>query len=291
MSQSVPAVGQDELATLKLVALDGGLVGPVKISCAGLADRLDASNQTASRRLQGLEGAGYLERDVVSDGQWLTITDEGEAALHAEYIDYRRIFEERTPVTLRGVVTSGMGEGRHYISLPGYNKQFNERLEYDPYPGTLNLELDDESVRTRSGLQSLEGIPIDGWEDEERTFGPATCYPARVRRESDLDWSMESTADDPENAAVAESPGTTSNTNGQDPDDASAPDQAVTTYDDAHVIVPERTHHDERNLELIAPDKLREELGLIDGDELVVEIVSDADELGATVDPDEREVE
>ncbi|AUX09367.1 CTP-dependent riboflavin kinase [Halalkaliarchaeum desulfuricum] len=231
MSGTVPAVGQDELATLKLVALDGGLVGPVKVSCAELADRLDASNQTASRRLQALEAADHLERDVVSDGQWIAVTDEGESALRREYADYRRIFEGRRSITLRGRVTSGMGEGRHYISLSGYMEQFRERLGYEPFPGTLNVELDEESVRSRAGLRSIDGVPIDGWEDEERTFGPATCYPASVR-----------TAGDPRHA------------------------------DRAHVIVPERTHHDEENLELIAPVKLREDLELSDGDELIVEV-------------------
>ena len=236
MSGTVPAVGQDELATLKLVALDGGLVGPVKVSCSELADRLDASNQTASRRLQALEAAEHLERDVVSDGQWITVTDDGESALRREYADYRRIFEGRRSLTLRGRVTSGMGEGRHYISLSGYMEQFRERLGYEPFPGTLNVELDKESARSRAGLRSIDGVPIDGWEDEERTFGPATCYPASVRQ---------------------------SNGNRTDGD---------RNVDLAHVIVPDRTHHDEESLELIAPDKLRTVLDLEDGDNVIVEI-------------------
>ncbi|MFC6725947.1 riboflavin kinase, partial [Halobium palmae] len=52
---SATTVGPDEVAALKHVALDGGLAGPVKVSCSGLASRLDASTQTASRRLQRLE--------------------------------------------------------------------------------------------------------------------------------------------------------------------------------------------------------------------------------------------
>lgn len=223
------AVGYDELAALKLVGVDGGLAGPVKVSCAGLADRLDASSQTASRRLQRLEAAGYVERDVVSDGQWVTVTGAGEAALRREYADYRRIFEEGTSLALLGTVVGGMGEGRHYISLSGYMEQFRNRLGYEPFAGTLNVELDEESIRTRAGMSSLDAIPIDGWEDDERTFGPATCYAARV-----------------------EGPGD--------------------TFDTAHVIVPERTHHDERNVEVIAPIKLRDELGLEDGDDVVVHL-------------------
>ncbi|MFD1598007.1 CTP-dependent riboflavin kinase [Halobellus rarus] len=232
MSESVvSAVGHDELAALKFVALAGARAGPVKISCSDLAGRLDASNQTASRRLQRLEEVGHVDRDVVADGQWVSLTESGEAALHREYSHYRRIFEGTDPSTveLDGVITSGMGEGRHYISLSGYMEQFEERLGYEPFPGTLNVDLDEESVRSRSAVSSLSGIPIDGWEDEERTFGPATCYAATVEYGGD----------------AAET---------------------------AHIIVPERTHHDETQLEVIAPVRLRDALGLEDGDVVTVSV-------------------
>ncbi|MFC7167363.1 CTP-dependent riboflavin kinase [Halospeciosus flavus] len=224
------AVDYDELAVLKFLALDGALRGEVKVSCTNLADRLDASTQTASRRLQALEEAGYVERDLVSDGQWVAVTEDGERALKRQYEDYRRIFEDRQDLALRGTVTSGMGEGRHYISLSGYTEQFEERLGYTPFPGTLNVELGDQSRRERSAMETLDGVPIDEWEDEERTYGSATCYSARVE-----------TGD------------------GE-------------TYDTVHVIVPDRTHHDETQLELIAPDKLREALDLADGDEVTVHV-------------------
>ena len=239
MAQTTPAVGHDEVAALKLLALSGGLAGEVKVSCSDLAERLDASTQTASRRLQRLEEAGLVEREIVSDGQWVRVTDDGEFALRREYEDYRRIFETPGTIDLRGSVTGGMGEGRHYISLPGYMEQFHERLGYEPFEGTLNLELMSESVRRRSAMESIEPVPIDGWEDDERTYGPAVCYPASVERI-------------------------------EDDGDAGDPDSEV--YDRAHVIAPERTHHDENQLELIAPEKLRETLGLSDGDHLLIHV-------------------
>lgn len=224
------AVGQDELVTLRRVALDGGLAGETKLSCAGLADELSVSTQTASRRLQALEAAALIERDTVPHGQWVRITEAGERALREEYEAYRRVFEAPSRLELHGTVTSGMGEGRHYISLPGYMAQFETKLGYEPFPGTLNLELDGESVRVRAGLSAFTPVPIDGWEDEERTYGPAVCYPAVVE----------------------------------------APDGDV--FEPAHVIAPERTHHDDDQLELIAPTKLREALALEDGDGLTVTV-------------------
>ncbi|MDR9380427.1 MAG: DUF120 domain-containing protein [Natronomonas sp.] len=228
MAQTTERAGYDELATLKLVALDGALDGRTTVTCSELADRLDASTQTASRRLQRLEDTGYLTRELTGDGQILSLTDEGERALQREYADYRRLFEGDADVTLRGVVTSGMGEGSHYISLPGYMRQFRDRLGYEPFPGTLNVELSDESVRTRARMDALDPIRIDGWADDDRTYGPAFCWPATIQ-----------TADG-------------------------------TRYDDAHVIAPERTHHGSDQLEVIAPDKLREALSTDDGDTLQI---------------------
>ncbi len=222
-------VGRDELATLKLLALDGALDESTKVSCADLAGRLDASNQTASRRLQRLEDAGLLARDIVSDGQEVELTGDGERRLQSEYADYRRIFESDASVDLTGVVTSGMGEGRHYITLPGYMEQFIERLGYEPFAGTLNLELTAESVRKRARMSAIEPVTIEGWEDDERTYGPAYCYPASIE--------------------------------GSDGE-----------YEPAHVIAPERTHHGEEQLEVIAPEKLREVLELADGDEVIVHV-------------------
>jgi riboflavin kinase len=229
MELSGRAIGYDELRTLKVLALAGALDGEAKISCSGLAGKLDVSNQTASRRLQGLEDADLLEREIVSDGQWVSVTREGESMLQREYAHYQRIFEAQIGVTLTGTLTSGMNEGGHYITLPGYMRQFDRKLGYEPFAGTLNVELDAESVRARARMDALDPIEIEGWEDEERTYGPAYCYPATI-----------------------EFPGG--------------------TYDQAHVIAPERTHHGDDQLELIAPVKLRERFDAADGDHLTIHV-------------------
>jgi riboflavin kinase len=228
MTETQRALGADGLATLKQLALVGALDGEAKLSCSALGDRLDASTQTASRRLQQLDDGGYVDRDIVSDGQWVQLTPDGERRLQAEYADYRRLFESDGTVELTGTVTSGMGEGRHYITLPGYMEQFVEKLGYEPFAGTLNIDLTDKSVRTRARLGAIDPITIEGWEDEERTYGPAYCYPATLA--------------------------------------------AGDAYEPAHVITPERTHHGDDHLEVIAPDRLRDALELDDGDEVTINV-------------------
>lgn len=121
-SAVVTAVGYDELATFKLVTLDGRRSGPVKLFCSGVVNRLDVLNQTASRRLQCLEKADFIDREVVSNDQWITITDAGESALKQECADYRCIFETPSVVVPEDQVAGGIGEGRHYISFSGYMK-------------------------------------------------------------------------------------------------------------------------------------------------------------------------
>lgn len=229
MVETRQALDSEGLSTLQQLAFQGSLDGPQKLSCASLAARLDTSTQTASRRLQGLDEDGHVTREVVNDGQWVEITESGEQRLRTEYERYRQIFERDPGVTLSGAVTSGMGEGRHYISLSGYMTQFREKLGYEPYPGTLNVDLDEESVRARPQLDPLDPVTIEGWETEERTYGPAYCHPATVEAD------------------------------GQ-------------TYERAHVISPERTHHGDDHLELIAPDELRETLALADGTEVTVRV-------------------
>jgi len=237
MSMTRGSLDASGLATLKELALVGAIDGRTKLSCADLAERLDASTQTASRRLRRLAEDSYIDREVVGDGQWVRITEAGTDSLRAEYATYRRIFEGEQAVALTGAVTAGMGEGRHYISLSGYMEQFRERLGYEPYPGTLNVALGEDSIARRPRLDGLEPVTIDGWEDDGRTYGPAYCYPATI--------------------APAEE------TDGREQFDP---------YEPAHVIAPERTHHGEDNLEVIAPERLRETLGLADGDELTVTV-------------------
>lgn len=79
--------------------------------------------------------------------------------------------------TIDGAVSSGIGTGKQFVALDGYADQFVEKLGYDPYPGTLNLELDRE-VDTE--FDRHDSILVEGWEDDGRSFGGVDCYPATV---------------------------------------------------------------------------------------------------------------
>ena len=103
----------EDLQCLKAIALQGGCKGPVFVSSQTIGDMLAISQQTASRRLKGLESQGFITRTIVADGQHVTVTVSGETELRNEYQEYCRIFSERNKgYVLSGTVVSGIGEGK-----------------------------------------------------------------------------------------------------------------------------------------------------------------------------------
>ncbi|MEM3160120.1 MAG: DUF120 domain-containing protein, partial [Nitrososphaera sp.] len=84
-------------------------------------------------------------------------------------------------IDFEGTVVSGMGEGAYYMSLEGYRKQFEEKLGYEPYPGTLNVRLVDPLYMTaRRELGRHPSIFVDGFSDGTRTYGWVKCYRATI---------------------------------------------------------------------------------------------------------------
>lgn len=170
----------DGVSCLKQLAMLGAMHESVEVGVARLGALIGKSPQTAARRLEWLERAGYIERMRSGGRTAIRITPLGAKRLREEYEDYRAIFTSRgvDEVVLSGVVVRGLGEGQYYTLIEGYRRQFIEKLGIDPYPGTLNIRLNEESVAQRRKMRVLEGIPIEGFTDQNRTFGSGRCYPA-----------------------------------------------------------------------------------------------------------------
>ena len=169
--------------TLYKLAELGASSRTVKVSTDYLAQKIGASQQTASRHLIKLENMGWIKRTITPEGCLTKITREGVTELKKLYSELRLIFESDYPpsITLEGVLFSGLGEGAYYITKEGYRKQFIEKLGFDPYPGTLNIKLTtDYDVKSLSELETYPAIELEGFEDESRTFGSVKCYPAVI---------------------------------------------------------------------------------------------------------------
>ncbi len=171
-----------DVNALKKLALLGATKGPIQLSSSSFAKRISSSTQTASRRLQALEREGLISRTILpAGGQHITLTENGKDVLRNEYYEYQKIFEPiKNEVVLRGEVITGLGEGQYYMSLEGYRTQFKDKLSFTPYLGTLNLILDDENAVLRKKLNENEGIPIHGFNSQQRTFGGGKCFRATI---------------------------------------------------------------------------------------------------------------
>jgi riboflavin kinase len=173
-------VAYRHLFTLLKLAEMGAHRRTAKISTEYLAGKLGASQQTASRYLIELENKGWIERTITPEGCLIRITSAGVKELNKLYSTLRVLMEAAYPpsVTLEGKVFTGYGEGAYYISRESYRKQFIEKLGFDPYPGTLNLKLvTDYDFKARNELEAYPGVEIEGFKDEDRTFGSVKCYP------------------------------------------------------------------------------------------------------------------
>ncbi len=170
----------EERELLKLLALAGAHHTPAVLTSGELGKRLGLSQQAADRYLVALEKRGLLTRQFAARRQRISLTAPALELLRSDYHGYRRIFEGPASVRFTGTVTSGLGEGRYYLSQPGYVVQFTERLGYAPYPGTLNVRLRPEDLVRVASVRTWTGIRIDGFPAAGRTFGGATCHAARL---------------------------------------------------------------------------------------------------------------
>ena len=169
--------------TLYKLAELGARGRTIRISTKFLAEKLGLSQQTVSRRLIELGRKGLIERRATRDGSMVRISDKGEAQLRKVRLGLSMIFEQEHPpsVTIEGTVFSGLGEGAYYVSREPYRKQFIEKLGFDPYPGTLNLRISSEyDAKMREELETYPGIVIEGYEDENRTYGSGKCFHALI---------------------------------------------------------------------------------------------------------------
>ena len=72
---------------------------------------------------------------------------------------------------LLGRLASGSGQGKHFTRLDWARRQFLDKLGIDPFPGTINLIVDDwESMKVWNRLKGTPGVRIDNPND-----GPHDC--------------------------------------------------------------------------------------------------------------------
>jgi len=155
----------------------GALKGLSK-STTEIAMILSSSQQTISRRLKNLLQMGYLITRIDGDKEIIQISEKGRSILHLVFHDLKNLLVQEKNRHYYGHVQTGLGEGKFYIQLPEYNKQFAAIIGNIPFPGTLNITLESENLEDfYYTLSQKEFLIIHGFESNERSYGEVKCYP------------------------------------------------------------------------------------------------------------------
>lgn len=64
-----------------------------------------------------------------------------------------------------GIIISGTGKGRYFISQKIYSEQFREKLGFKPFPGTLNIQIHEENLAQIAQIPKEEMGTIKGKDD------------------------------------------------------------------------------------------------------------------------------
>lgn len=168
---------KSETDLLLLIAAQGAAEKPVFMSGESLAKKLGVSQQTASRWLASLHEEGLVQRN----GRGVALTQKAEKRLEETAEGIRRALgKKESGLKLEGTVASGFREGKYYVSLPQYQRQFREKLGFAPYAGTLNVRLSARDAAKAAQIRRGEGTPISGFDESGREFGAAKCFECKI---------------------------------------------------------------------------------------------------------------
>ena len=106
--------------TLLALAQLGAIKNTIHTSSSRLAELLQISQQTASRRLFILERKGVIHRILDTRGQLIRIKQEGVSELTKVQSILEMALTKERYRSFRGSIFTGLGEGAYYIRVEGY---------------------------------------------------------------------------------------------------------------------------------------------------------------------------
>jgi CTP-dependent riboflavin kinase len=81
---------------------------------------------------------------------------------------------------IKGRLATGIGQGRHFTRLDWARRQFIDKLGIDPFPGTVNLLIEDPAdLESWRRFRESPGIRIDNPGNGPHDCD-ARCYPIRL---------------------------------------------------------------------------------------------------------------
>ena len=170
------------LLTLSHLLSKGAKYNYVTITTSFLGKNIHKSQQAASKHLLELEENKFITRIINGRNLSVKITSKGFSEMvKLSSVLQKSLDSSPSHIDLKGTLVSGMGEGAYYMGLKGYTKQFQSKIGYIPFPGTLNVRLDQkihqESIKQ---FETLNGIKIKSFSDGKRTYGWVKCFSAKL---------------------------------------------------------------------------------------------------------------
>ena len=153
----------------------GAHLEPKRITTNDIAEGLGISQQTASRKVIQLEKEGAIER---IDGKIL-LTGKMIADVRTFMHDVLDSLESES-VVFKGKVVAGIGKGAYFLGQKEYSAQFLKKLDFMPFPGTLNVTISGEDIEKRLLLRQKKPIVVDGFERGGKRFGKIDVYKCAV---------------------------------------------------------------------------------------------------------------
>ena len=178
----MPELKIQHILTLAELLSKGAKHNFVQITTASLGKNIKKSQQSASKHILELENGGFIDRLMTGRQLSVKITQKG----YSELVKLHSVLGSSLDsfpsyLKLNGSVISGLGEGAYYMSLNGYTKQFKVKIGYIPFPGTLNIKLNQlQATQIIQQLDELESIIIDPFSDGKRTYGWVKCFHATL---------------------------------------------------------------------------------------------------------------
>ena len=161
---------------LKELALHGAINRYILVTTSQIGASLGISQQSASRWISKTAEMGLIRKESVGRNIKVKITREGLNILKYEFFRYLILFGSPAIITLKGIVISGLGEGKYYVMKGGYRTQIHQKLFFDPYPGTLNVKLYPEYIEKFGEILEHEPVILDGFSEGDRNYGRVFSY-------------------------------------------------------------------------------------------------------------------
>ena len=90
---------------------------------------------------------------------------------------------KRMSTSVTGIVCTGLGQGRAFSQIDWVRRQFLDKVGFAPYPGTLNLRV--ENPEALAAWRVRRGVEI---EPEAESYCAAKCFRVRIADGIEAVW-------------------------------------------------------------------------------------------------------